>query len=178
VDRFPDKSIGCPQPVRAETVNTLSETQNQEQLEALGEEIFELTKIVARARAQASNKHVETLTETENLTLDLLSKKAVMTVGEIQKAVGVLPAQMSRIVRSLEDKAGSAYIECNINPQDRRMINVSITTAGQKALSGYRKARLAMIMRILSVLDSEEREGFMGMLRKMRENISKSIKNK
>ncbi len=173
---FPDTTLGCPQPVRAETVKNLSESQDQ--LEALGEEIFELTKIVARARAQASNKHVETLTETENLTLDLLSKHDVMTVGQIQKAVGVLPAQMSRIVRSLEDKGGSAYIECNINPNDRRMINVSITPAGQKALNNYRKARLSMILRILSVLDHDERENFMGMMRKMRDNISISIKNK
>lgn len=175
---FPDQQSGCPQPVRAETVNPLSDTQNENQLDALGEEVFELTKIVARARAQASNKHVETLTETENLTLDLLSKQDVMTVGQIQKAVGVLPAQMSRIVRSLEDKGGSAYIECNINPKDRRMINVSITAAGQKALNSYRKARLAMILKILSVLDHDEREDFMGMLRKMRQNISNSIKNK
>ncbi len=156
----------------------MSETENQEQLEALGEEIFELTKIVAHARAQSSNKHVETLTETENLTLDLLSKNDVMTVGEIQKAVGVLPAQMSRIVRALEDKGGTAYIECNINPDDRRMINVSITPAGKKALSNYRKARLSMILKILSVLNHSERDDFMNMLRKMREHISNSIKTK
>lgn len=175
---FPDEIFGCPQPNRAETVTPLSDTQNQEQLEALGEEIFELTNIVAKARAQASNKHVDTLTETENIALDLLSKNPIMTVGEIQKAVGVLPAQMSRIVRSLEDKSGSAYIECNINPNDRRMINVSITTAGKKALANYRKARLGMILNVLSVLDHDERNEFMGIMRKMRDHVSNSLSKK
>lgn len=151
----------------------MQQARDQEQLEALGDEIFELTKVTARARAQArGNKDVETLTETENVTLDLLRKNPVMTVGEIQKAVGVLPAQMSRIVRCLEDKGGTAYIECKINPKDRRMINVSLTPQGRKALDAYRKARTAMIRTILSVLDEGERAEFMRILRKMRQHVS------
>ncbi|NOX58301.1 MAG: MarR family transcriptional regulator [Planctomycetes bacterium] len=157
----------------------MTDPHDPQQLEALSDEIFDLTNIIARARAQSrGNKDVETLTETENITLDLLRKAPVMTVGEIQKAVGVLPAQMSRIVRSLEDKNGAAYIECKINAKDRRMIDVSITPKGRKALEAYRKARMAMITTILSVLDHDECDEFMRILRKMRDHISKLSSNK
>ncbi len=153
--------------------------EKRRQLEVLGEEIFELSKLVSRSRAQAmvANK-VETLTETENLTLDLLSRNPVMTVGEIQKAIGVLPAQMSRVVRSLEDKSGTAFIQCRINAQDRRRIDVCITPEGTAAMEAYREARLESILRILSILDESERSEFMRMIRKIREHVFKSIKNK
>jgi MarR family 2-MHQ and catechol resistance regulon transcriptional repressor len=153
--------------------------EKRRQLQALGEEIFELTKIVSKARAQAHRGDaVETLTETEHVTLDLLSKKEVMSVGEIQKSIGVLPAQMSRIVRTLEDKSGGPYILCSINPRDRRKIDVSISEEGTKALETYRAARMAMIVRTLSILDPEERESFMAIIRKIRQGFANTPKNK
>lgn len=152
--------------------------EKRQQLEKLASEIFELTKLIYRARALTRADAIELLTETESLALELLSKNEVMSVGEIQKSVGVLPAQMSRIVRALEDKGGEAYISCSINPNDRRRIDVSLTDAGKKALQAYRNARLASIMKILSILDVTDRDEFMRMLRKIHKNISNTIENK
>ena len=128
------------------------------------------------ARAQARPKDVETLTETESVTLDLLSKAETMTVGEIQKQIGVLPAQLSRIIRSLEDKGGEAYIACSINPDDRRKIDVSITKEGQRSLDSYRNARLGFTVKLMESLTPDERESFMQILRKMRKHVQSLLK--
>lgn len=157
----------------------LENRSNQNQLESLAEEIFELTNMSSRARARAhTDDSVESLTESELLTLDLVCKQDVMTVGEIQRTVGVLPAQMSRIVRSLEDKSGKAFVRCAINPQDRRKIDVSITPAGRKARDAYRSARLGMTVGILEALGPKERDDFMRTLRKIRRHFDNLLTNK
>lgn len=152
--------------------------EKRKQLEALGQEIFELSNVAGRARAAARKDSVETLTETEILALAYLAQEGVQSVGDIQKHIGVLPAQMSRIVRALEDKSGTAYITCSINADDRRRIDVSITDAGKKALESNRKARMASIVKILAILDVPEREEFMRLLRKIRTSFDKPASDK
>src|SRR5262249_31073412 len=44
------------------------------------------------------------LKEIEFLTLSLLHKREKLIVGDIQRQLGVLPAQMSRIIRALETR--------------------------------------------------------------------------
>jgi CRISPR system Cascade subunit CasE len=46
-----------------------------------------------------------------------------MIVGDIQRLLGVLPAQMSRIIRSLENR-DRPLIACHINPRDKRKVDV------------------------------------------------------
>jgi DNA-binding MarR family transcriptional regulator len=152
--------------------------QKRQQLATLAEEVFELGKLGSRFRAASrrDDDSGSSLTETETLALDLLDRQGEMTVGEIQKGIGVLPAQMSRIVRSLEDKGGEAYIKCTINPQDRRKIDVVITPAGRKALSAYREERLGATMKVLSILEPPERDELMRIFRKISAHLSKSVK--
>ncbi len=151
--------------------------EKRKQLQALAEDVFELSKLGSRARAQArSGDSVDTLTETETLTLDLLSKHDSLTVGEIQREIGVLPAQMSRIVRSLEDKSSGPYIECNINPEDRRKVDVSITSEGRKVLEAYREERLGAAVRLLAVLTQTERDEFANILNKIRDHLQAGLR--
>ena len=65
------------------------------------------------------------LKEIEFLTLTILGSHGTMIVGDIQRLLGVLPAQMSRIIRSLEDR-DRPLIACRINPQDKRKIDVHL----------------------------------------------------
>jgi len=148
---------------------------SRKQLEDLAEEIFALSNLASRARARDRGSAVESLTETEHLTLDLLARHGAMTVGQIQKTIGVLPAQMSRIIRALEDKSGATFIRCAINPEDRRKIDVSLTSDGQKALSGYRNARISSILNILTILEPAERDEFMRILRKIQDNMARRL---
>jgi DNA-binding MarR family transcriptional regulator len=151
---------------------------SRKKLEEMASEIFELTMLstLARARARTADHQAEAqLTETEFLTLDVLAKHGPMTVGEIQKTIGVLPAQMSRVIRALEGKSGGAFVDCSINPDDRRRVDVSLTAAGQTAHTAYRNARLAMTMQILSGLSPDDRDEFIRILRTIRGHIDKRL---
>ncbi len=141
---------------------------SQETLDKMAGEIFELYRLVAIARSRRPSGS-DDLSETEFLTLDLLAKEQPRTIGEVQKQIGVLPAQMSRIVRALEDEDGRGYVECKINPRDRRRINISLTDAGRKAYETYRTVRLGSMQQILRVLPPNDRMHFMRILGQIRD---------
>ena len=131
-------------------------------------EIFDLYRIIALARSRQPSGP-DDLSEAEFLTLDLLTKRQPLTIGEIQKEIGVLPAQMSRIVRSLEEQGGRGYVECRINPRDRRRIDVTLTEDGSKAYESYRSVRLGSMYEILRVLPVDDRLHFMRILGQIRD---------
>lgn len=145
----------------------------KETMDAMADEIFELTKLVyaARSRRQAEP---DDLSETEFLALDLLNKREPLTIGEIQKSIGVVPAQMSRIVRSLEESGGRGYVECGINPKDRRRVDVNLTPSGRKAYETYRNARMSTMYQILRVLAPNDRLEFMRLMRLLRAAFEES----
>ncbi len=134
-------------------------------------ETFELMKTASAARARARTGHPEEISEIEFLALDVLLNSGSLTVGEIQKRIGVLPAQMSRIIRSLESKDGQTFVSCSINPDDRRKIDVKITAKGQKAHEAYRATRLAFVTAMLNDLSVEDREMFMRVVRRVKSGL-------
>src|SRR5829696_9680383 len=101
---------------------------------------------VPRGRRRAGE-----LKEIEFLTLSLLHKREKLIVGDIQRQLGVLPAQMSRIIRALETRE-RPYIACRINPHDKRKINVALTPAGQQAFEDYQTSRITGIAMLLAKL--------------------------
>ena len=147
---------------------------SKEALDKMAQEIFELYLLVAIARSRRPTGP-DDLSETEFLTLDILSKEQPLTIGEVQKRIGVLPAQMSRIVRALEEQSGRGYVECKINPEDRRRIDISLTTAGREVHGKFRTARLRSMYEALSVLGPDDRQHFMRTLRQIRLAFAKRI---
>jgi DNA-binding MarR family transcriptional regulator len=97
------------------------------------------------------------LKEVEFLTLSLLHQHGTLIVGDIQRQLGVLPAQMSRIIRSLESR-DRPLIECRINPQDKRKIDVILAPAGVDAFENYQSTRLGSIARLLGKLPDDDLE--------------------
>src|SRR3979411_193844 len=98
------------------------------------------------------------LKEVEFFSLAILHGRGTMIVGDIQRLLGVLPAQMSRIIRSLEDR-DQPLITCRINPQDKRKIDVCLTPAGEKTLTEYQSQRvrgIAALLRDLPEADQAE----------------------
>ncbi len=137
-------------------------------LSRAAEEIFELTKISWLLRSRRRRKNALDLTETEFLTLDMVAREESHTVGQLRKAVGVLPAQMSRILRSLERRGDKSLIRCAINPADRRRIDVAITEAGRKAHNAFRDSRVSMSLETLSHLPPQDVREFMRIVEKIR----------
>jgi DNA-binding MarR family transcriptional regulator len=143
-------------------------------MDSMVDEMFELTKLIyaARSRQQSGS---DQLSETEFLTLDLLAKNGSLTIGEIQKRVGVVPAQMSRIVRALEEHGGQGFVECKINAKDRRRVDVSLTEAGVATHDAFRTTRLKSMYEVLRVLAPEDRLDFMRMMRQLRKSFEERL---
>ena len=95
------------------------------------------------------------LKEAEFLTLAILHENGMMIVGDIQRLLGVLPAQMSRIIRALEARE-LPYISCRINPTDKRKIDVCLTPEGERILVDYKAVRVRGIAELLQDLPAEE----------------------
>ena len=149
-----------------------------QQLQEFVEEVFELSKDIWGAQSRTREKEQSEISETEFLVLDLLSQSQPLSVGEIQRHIGVLPAQMSRIVRSLESKGDQPLIACKINAQDKRKIDVELSEAGVEAHQAYRKLKLGSIEKMLLTLSDQDREEFMRLLRLIRESMRKLMSDK
>jgi DNA-binding MarR family transcriptional regulator len=134
----------------------------------MAEEIFALTVLGWRDRV-ASRQQNE-LSESQYLALDALMRTPEsLTVGEIQRSIGVLPAQMSRIMRSLETGFEKPLIRCELNQSDKRKIDVVATEDGRRVYDDFRQVRLAKTIQILQHLQDRDREEFIRICGRIRE---------
>ena len=134
-------------------------------VEDIAQELFEVVTQVCLSTLRG-RRRVGDLKELEFLTLSVLQSQQPMIVGDIQRLLGVLPAQMSRIIRSLEGR-DRPLISCQINPQDKRKIDVTLTPAGEKALWAYREARVSRLIERLRSLPEEEQEDLIRLVQKL-----------
>jgi DNA-binding MarR family transcriptional regulator len=157
-------------------VPTLQQAQD---LKDFVEEVFAISRDFWMAQSRSRGRHETEITETEFLTLDLLLKATeTMTVGDIQRKIGVLPAQMSRVIRSLENKGDQPLISCRINQSDKRKIDVELTPAGRKAHEEYRRMKLGGIERMLLSMSDQDRNELLRLLRIIHESVRKNPESK
>ena len=135
-------------------------------IEDLAQELFEVVTHLGLATPR-NRRRADNLKEVEYLTLAVLHDRETAIVGDLQRLLGVLPAQMSRIIRSLEDRP-LPLISCGINPQDKRKINVRLTSEGRKALHDYQAARVHRIAQLLQDLPEDDQDALTGLLEKLR----------
>ena len=126
----------------------------------LAEAILAMSK---KSWTEASRETTE-ITESEFLALDHLAEVGTATVGETQQHIKVVPAQMSRLLRRLGD---AGFVTTDINREDRRRVDMTISESGRAVHAKYRKAKLAPILAALERLSSDEREAFMKLVNKM-----------
>jgi DNA-binding MarR family transcriptional regulator len=138
-------------------------------LEELAHNLFDVVTqfclSVPRGRRRSGD-----LKEIEFLTLSLLNQQATLIVGDIQRQIGVLPAQMSRIIRALENRE-RPLIACRINPHDKRKIDVALTPAGVAAFHDYQSTRVRTISKVLRKLDEDDLEDLGRLLSKLQEAL-------
>jgi DNA-binding MarR family transcriptional regulator len=140
-----------------------------ESLERLAQEIFEVVRQLSLATSRGRRRPGD-LKEGEFLTLSLLQERGTTIVGDLQRELGVLPAQMSRIIRGLEDR-GRPLITCQINPQDKRKVNVNLTAEGERALSDYRRHRIGRLMQVLRELDEDHLDNLAALVERIRASL-------
>src|SRR5436853_946270 len=134
-------------------------------LDEIAHELFQLVTQICLSTLRGRRRGGE-LKEVEFLTLSLLQTNGTMIVGDIQRLLGVLPAQMSRVIRSLENRE-RALIQCRINPRDKRKIDVCLTPWGEKSLLEYQGARVSRIVDRLQNLSEEDQEDLIRVLNKL-----------
>ena len=116
--------------------------QRDRTIQELALQIFDLTRRTWFESQHEKFKGGYDLSESEFLALDALEDAEAMTVGQLRKHVGVLPAQMSRVLKALEQRYDEKLVICSINPQDKRKIDVSITPKGRRAVDAYRRSKI------------------------------------
>jgi DNA-binding MarR family transcriptional regulator len=134
-------------------------------VEEIAQDLFEVVTQVCLSTLRGRRRAGD-LKEPEFLTLVVLQSHQPIIVGDIQRLLGVLPAQMSRIIRSLEGRE-RPLISCHINPQDKRKINVSLTPAGEKALLAYQEERVGRLIERLRSLPEDEQEDLVRLVQKL-----------
>lgn len=145
----------------------LSTLQQAQELKTFVEEIFAISRDFWAG--DSTNGGYVDLTETEFMALDILCRNnGPMTVGDIQRQIGILPAQMSRVIRALESKQSKALIDCKINQSDKRKIDVEVTAEGEKAHQEYRSVKLGGIEKILKGLSAQDRNELVRLVRTIR----------
>jgi DNA-binding MarR family transcriptional regulator len=125
----------------------------------IDEAAHDLFAVMARvcAAVPRGRRRLGDLKEIEYRTLAVLHNRGTMIVGDIQRLLGILPAQMSRIIRSLDHRP-VPLIACNINPTDKRKIDVALTEAGARALEEYQAVRVRRIAELLQDLPEAEQD--------------------
>jgi DNA-binding MarR family transcriptional regulator len=137
-----------------------------------GDRVEEMAQDLLEALTQVclstlrGRRRADDLKELEFLTLAILQAEQPMIVGDIQRLLGVLPAQMSRIIRALEAR-DRPLISCHINSHDKRKIDVTMTAAGEKALCDYQGARVGRLAKRLRGLADDEQEDLVRLLQRL-----------
>ncbi len=139
----------------------MADCPTETSIKRMAEEIFSFTKESWLARLASKNQDDEALSEVQFLTLDVLVAGTVpQTVGDIQRSIHVVPAQMSRIIRSLENEFDSPLIRCELNQLDKRCIDVYLTEEGRATHTDFLNDRLMRISHFLADVSAKDRSEF------------------
>jgi DNA-binding MarR family transcriptional regulator len=143
--------------------------KNREEIvQRLALRVFELTKLTWIGSQQEKFKGGYDLSESEFLALDALETVGTtLSVGELRRFVGVLPAQMSRIIKALEHRYDEKLVVCSIHPSDKRKINVAITPKGHRAVHAYRDAKIKASIEAFRSLSDEDLRAMESILAKV-----------
>jgi DNA-binding MarR family transcriptional regulator len=76
---------------------------------------------------------------------------------------------MSSFIRNLEE---DGLIERNLDPEDRRRFNISLTDSGRALVSQHTRSHLATIANCFSALTPEEQETLFQLLQKLGAHVT------
>ena len=128
----------------------------EQAIQNLARRIFAITVRTWIGSQREKMKGGYDLSESEFLALAALESADCLSVGELRREVGVLPAQMSRIIKALEHRYDEKLVVCSINAKDKRKIDVAITARGRRAVEAYRRAKILATVDALRSLSDRD----------------------
>jgi DNA-binding MarR family transcriptional regulator len=91
---------------------------------------------------------------TSTAALATVRKRGPVTLGELAACEQVSPPTMTKVVEKLESRG---FVTRRVDPDDRRVARVTVTTAGTRYLDRTRARRTAWLAARLGELDAEQR---------------------
>lgn len=138
--------------------------------ENLDEELSLKLFVVLTRALDAVKKSIERdirtygMNPTEFAVLELIYNKGEQTVQKIGEKVLIASSSITYVVDKLEKKE---LLRRTPNPDDRRIILVSITEEGRKMMDEIFPNHSRSVQRILGGLDAEEKSLIIGQLKKL-----------
>ena len=138
--------------------------------ENLDEELSLKLFVVLTRALDAVKKSIERdirtygMNPTEFAVLELIYNKGEQTVQKIGEKVLIASSSITYVVDKLEKKE---LLRRTPNPEDRRIILVSITEEGRKMMDEIFPNHSRSVQKILGGLDAEEKSLIIGQLKKL-----------
>lgn len=132
--------------------------------------VNEAMRVIARdfMRHQPSEFYKVKLTIPQLAILDLLNKSGELNMSDMARSMNVTTAAMTGIVERL---VRDGYVARASDPDDRRVIKIKLTAKGNSTVKTIARQRKEMIVRIFGNLSQREREEYLRILTRIRENI-------
>ncbi len=108
-------------------------------------------RLARRLRQQTE----EPITPSQISALAVVEYRGPLTIGELASFERVQPPTMTRIVDLLQEQA---LVLRETDTQDRRIVRVSITSAGKRLLEGSRRRKTAYLASRLRGLTDADRQ--------------------
>ncbi len=144
----------------------MSEEEKNQLDETLSLKLFVVLTRALDAVRKSIEKEIRTygLNPTEFAVLELLYNKGEQSAQKIGEKVLIASSSITYVVDKLEKKD---LILRTPYPEDRRIINVSITDAGRKMMDEIFPIHTKGVQRILEGLDTLEKEEMISQLKKL-----------
>jgi DNA-binding MarR family transcriptional regulator len=114
---------------------------------------------------------LEEVTTLEIAVLEMVESKPTVLLKEILESTGVPASTLTGALDRLENRG---LLNRTISKRDRRSFGLRLTEDGRSALAEHRKAENRFFAKVLAVLESGERERFLGDLKRIVEHLSDS----
>ncbi|MFH1189779.1 MAG: MarR family transcriptional regulator [Candidatus Omnitrophota bacterium] len=132
----------------------------------------ELMSLITRdfMKNQGDEFHKIKITLPQFFVLELLQRSGECRMGDIAKFINVTTAAITGIVDRL---VRDGYALRASDPDDRRIVNIKLTSKGAKAVSDMIERRKQVTMSIFRMMSRQERSQYLNILTRINENIRK-----
>lgn len=121
-------------------------------------------------KSQAMDFHKIKITMPQYFVLEFLSHGDESKMTDIAKFINVSTAALTQVTNRL---VRDGYVMRIKDPSDRRIIRIKLTAKGTRTVTDIVGKRKEMVMKMFSVISSEEREQYLRILEHIHHHLRK-----